>query len=162
MNLVVKHNGASADDVVALVIRTAKEQINSKEVTAIIGTYPIEQYKENLYEWLRKVYNLIQSVSTYGNDTKGVEQIKTPERFLFKDKFGDCDDYTTLWVSILLRVKIKVMPKLVKYEGSDSWAHIYAIVPSNNSQYIVLDNVNPAGFDQEVQHTEFKIYEIKK
>lgn len=157
IDLLIKH-GCNEDDVINLVFKTAMQQANCNEVRAIFDLYPIENYP-NLYEWLKLVYNLIAQISTYANDTQGREQIKTPERFLFIDKCGDCDDYTTLWATILSIAKILFLVKLVKYDLNENWAHVYIIVPTNKpKQYITLDNVNPAGFNKEVSYVQQKLY----
>jgi hypothetical protein len=154
----IKKN-ASASDTVRLAQMVAWEHRNSSAVLTILQQFPFEPR----LSWFRQVFWYIDKKLDYKFDDEGREQVKTPDR-LFADGFGDCDDYSTLWMAILNNVGIESKPKIVDYEADGYWDHIYVIVPTQEGDYITLDNV--AGkfrgtFNVEVERKDEKVFRSK-
>jgi predicted transglutaminase-like cysteine proteinase len=144
---------ASVYDAVSLIKQTAREHKNSAAVSRILSLYPFSRSMD----WFKTVHNYLSAQIKYRYDEAGREQIKTPDRFLLKDGFGDCDDFSTLWAAILNRLGILHHIKIVKYQPGGNWAHVYVIVPRKGGKYLVLDNVaHLFGKEpfEEVQHVE--------
>jgi hypothetical protein len=159
MNTLIKKN-ASASDTVRLAQLVAWEHRNSSAVLTILQQFPFEPR----LSWFRQVFWYIDKKLDYKFDDEGREQVKTPDR-LFADGFGDCDDYSTLWMAILNNVGIESKPKIVDYEADGYWDHIYVIVPTQEGDYITLDNV--AGkfrgtFNVEVERKDEKVFKPYK
>lgn len=151
----IKKNSTAAD-AVRLAQRTAIAEKNSATVTRLLKKLPFQP----TLAWFEKMFWLIDSEFEYKYDYEGREQIKTPDR-LAEDGAGDCDDFSTLWLSILERVDVLGHPKIVDYERDGYWDHIYVIVPVKAGSYITLDNV--AGkfrrqFNVEVDRKDEKIF----
>lgn len=153
----IKKN-ASAEDTVRLAQQVAWDERNSDAVNLVLQKFPFQP----TLDWFKKVFWYIDSVTDYKYDDEGREQVKTPDRFLLKDKNGDCDDYATNWKAILNNVGVEAWFKIVDYEDDGYWDHIYVIVPlKGTDEYITLDNV--AGkfrktFNVEVEHKTEKIF----
>lgn len=166
MKSVTVKKDSTADDAVNLCIETAYQFRNSKAVNYLLSKLPFK----NKLSWFEDMFWLIDSMTTYQYDKPGREQIKTPDRFLFQDQVGDCDDYSTLWLAILYRLGVTAYPKIVNYQEDKHWDHIYVIVPikgkrRNGKDYIVLDNVYGKyhfKFNTEVEHVDSKVFRDKK
>jgi len=148
---------STAIDAVKLAQKVAWQERNSQAVLSLLAKVPFQ----STLSWLKEMFWLIDSLTEYKYDDPGREQIKTPDRFLLKDSYGDCDDYSTLWLAILNHLGIEAQPKIVDYESDGYWDHIYVIVPVKNRAYIVLDNV--AGkfrgtFNVEVERKDEKVF----
>jgi hypothetical protein len=162
----VKKN-ATVDDTVKLIQQTAEEYKESKAVNVLLKRIDKDQSK-NPGDWLFSLFSIIFHNTEYEHDESGKEQIKTPDRFLLKDKKGDCDDYTVLLSAVLRRLNVKHFVKIVKYDRNKGWAHVYVVVPAmrkgGKKTMIVLDLVlakNNGGlkmFNQEVSHVESKMF----
>lgn len=156
---------STADDAVYLCIETAWQSRHSEAVNYLLSRLPFQPK----YSWFQDMFWLIDSLTTYDYDKPGREQIKTPDRFLFKDKIGDCDDYSTLWLALLYRLGVTAWPKIVNYGRDKYWDHIYVIVPLQKSRkgkdMIILDNVYGKfrfKFDKEVDHLSAKVFKDTK
>lgn len=155
---VIKTN-STAIDAVKLCIAVAEREKNSAAVRMLLTKVP---FMPRL-SWFEEMFWLIDSLVDYRYDDAGREQIKTPDRLL-KDKAGDCDDYSTLWLALLNSVGIKAMPKIVDYEDDGYWDHIYVIVPVKDGDYLVLDNVVGKFrrlFNTEVEYVDSRIFRQK-
>jgi transglutaminase-like putative cysteine protease len=152
----IKRN-ASTEQVVRYCQYVASKTSNSKSIDYLLSQYPFEAR----LSWFEKMFWLIDSMTEYRYDDPGREQIKTPDVLLLEEKNGDCDDYSTTWLSLLKRVEVKAMPKIVDYESDGFWDHIYVIVPVRGREYITLDNVMgkfKKKFNVEVDYQKDKIF----
>lgn len=143
-NITMKQ-GATAIDAVNLVNETAARHKDSAAVREIVDACGSIDQVEAPAAWLHKVFHHISSATTYQLDEAGKEQIRTPDRFLLKDTFGDCDDYTVLWSALLRNQGVAHIVKIVSYTDGEQWAHIYpqALVLNDAGQAVkvTVDNV---------------------
>jgi hypothetical protein len=151
----VKRN-ASIEDVMRLITRTAKEGAGSRAVLRILEHVPYRNFPNDMM-FLKAVFGFFASSLQYKLDESGKEQIKTPDRFLLKDGFGDCDDFAVLWGALLNHLGKKFSYKIVSYDPNGTWAHIYVIVPLQGGNVVILDNVL-GRFNEEVGHVKSKLY----
>jgi len=148
---VVKRN-QSVEDTINLIKQTSEKHKLSDAVRSLDVSG-----SKNLMTMLESIFNQIKSRTTYRFDEPEREQIKTPDRFLLDDKFGDCDDFTVLWSAFLKSFNMPHFLKIVKYKLDENWAHIYVIVPLKSEKYIPLDNVLGT-FNKEVKHVKSKLF----
>ena len=89
-----------------------------------------ELKKGNLKDTVKAVFDFANDYFSYKMDDAGVEQIRTPARAI-KDRFTgiDCDCFTVLISSILYNLGIKHSYRMVKYDLSESYSHVYVVVP---------------------------------
>lgn len=91
------------------------------------------------YEACKKLWGFVYYHIKYKKDERGAEQVRSARR-LIKDGEGDCDCYTTFIDKCLHQLKIPFINRITKYD-SNSFQHIYPIVPIGSGKYIVMDCV---------------------
>lgn len=155
-----KYKDTTEDDVINLVLKVAREDVNSPVISSLIETAVWGGAKTDL-EKLQFIFNLLSKVTHFKEDPRGIELVRHAENFIIKEGAGDCDDYTTTWSSIILRLGIKnAYIKLVGYASTQTWDHVYVIIQTAKNKYIVLDNVLGT-YNKEVEHARIKIYPIQ-
>lgn len=95
----------------------------------------------------KNLFSFIYNHIDYREDDKGFEQLREPAR-LFLDKVGDCDCYSIFIKSVLQNLGIKSHFKVVKFNNSANYSHVYIVVPKTaganmnvRSNYWVIDPV---------------------
>ncbi|OYU82638.1 MAG: hypothetical protein CFE24_14950 [Flavobacterium sp. BFFFF2] len=96
------------------------------------------------------IYNHIQ----YKIDKRGIEQLRRPARAWAERNTGvDCDCMSIFASSILTNLQIPHSFRITKY-SSDSWQHVYVIVPIPDcNKYCVIDAV-VSEFNFEKKYTD--------
>lgn len=158
--ITVKYNNVSEDDVINLVLKVAREDVNSNVISSLIDTAIWGGAKTDMQK-LEYVFHLLSKLTHFKEDPKGIELVRHAENFILKEGAGDCDDYTTNWTSTILKLGIKeAYIKLVGYANTDTWDHVYVIIKTGKEKYIVLDNVLGT-FNKEVSYARVKLYKIQ-
>ena len=111
-----------------------------------------------LEETLRNNWNFIFRHIQYQKDPDGSETVRSLRRLVY-DGRGDCDCFTNALGNILLNQGIPFKMRVVGYNGSPDFSHIYIIVP-NGKSYYTLDPVVHQ-FNYEVQPTRVKDFSMK-
>jgi predicted transglutaminase-like cysteine proteinase len=155
---VIKYN-ANAADTVRLIKTVAHNSINNNIINVLLKQYP---YKPTL-AWFASIANYINTNYRFINDATGKEQVRHPDN-LVRSGGGDCDDYTTLWKTLLNRLNVHCYVKIIKYDVNKGWAHVYAVVPVKNGKQIILDSVyimecgGMDKFNKEIAHVQSQIF----
>ena len=102
------------------------------------------------YDEAQAIHNFVRDHVRYTRDPHGWEYIQTPPILLagirqYLDRvapkpIGDCDDMTTLSLSIMKSVGFPVMIKTVGYNSK--FSHVYGMVYVNG-KWVVTDTVRP-------------------
>ncbi|MEA5425392.1 hypothetical protein [Arcicella lustrica] len=107
--------------------------------------------QKNSYVTSKKIYAFVKTYIKYREDQKGFEEIRFPNK-LWKDKVGDCEDFTIFCSSILCNLSISHTIRMADY--GKGWQHIYIKVGNT-----VLDPVQEM-FNYE-DKGKYLDYEIK-
>jgi predicted transglutaminase-like cysteine proteinase len=156
---IIKSYNATAQDTVRLIKLVARNSINNNIINVFLKLYP---YKPTL-AWFAGVASYINTHFKFISDAPRREQVKHPDR-LVRDGGGDCDDYTTLWKTLLNRVNVQCYIKIISYNTTDGWAHVYAVVPVKHGKPIILDSVyimqlgGMNKFNKEIEHYQSQIF----
>ncbi|MBB6003837.1 hypothetical protein [Arcicella rosea] len=78
--------------------------------------------QKNSYLTSKKIFGFVKTYITYRIDQKGFEEIRFPNQ-LWKDKVGDCEDFTIFCSSILCNLRISHTIRMADY--GKGWQHIY-------------------------------------
>ncbi|MEA5402610.1 transglutaminase-like domain-containing protein [Arcicella sp. DC2W] len=78
--------------------------------------------QKNSYLTSKKIYAFVKTYIKYREDEKGFEEIRFPNK-LWKDKVGDCEDFTIFCSSILCNLGISHTIRMADY--GKGWQHIY-------------------------------------
>lgn len=114
----------------------------------------------DVYLVCKKIWEFIYTHVQYRLDDEGTEQLRTPDRiWADRVKGVDCDDYTILISSILIRLGIPHKLRLAEYENKGYYQHIYVVVPHKGKE-IIMDCVKDR-FNQEHPYTHIKDTNIK-
>lgn len=140
---VIKRDSDAAD-AVALIKQKGEINKNSDAINMVVRKFPMERFSNPMH-WFKVIFAYLYEQISFEEDELGREQIKSADRFLLKDKAGDCDCHTAFWVALLKRQKIKHIIRIIKYK-ENNWAHIYPIVPyydprEKKEKLLFLDNV---------------------
>lgn len=108
--------------------------------------------QKNSYLTSKKIFGFVKTYIKYREDEKGFEEIRFPKK-LWKDKVGDCEDFTILCSSILCNLGISHTIRMADY--GKGWQHIYIVIPN----IVVLDPVQDI-FNYE-DKGKYLDYEIK-
>ncbi len=98
--------------------------------------------KSSTVETCQAIWEFIYSYIQYKLDKPGLEQLRRPARTWVERSTGvDCDCMSIFASSILTNLQIPHSFRITKY-SSDSWQHVYVIVPLPDSRkYCVIDGV---------------------
>lgn len=108
--------------------------------------------QKNTYITAKQIFAFVKTYIQYREDQKGYEEIRLPNK-LWKDKVGDCEDFTIFCSSILCNLGISHTIRMADY--GKGWQHIYIKVGNT-----VLDPVQDM-FNYE-DKGKYLDYEIKK
>lgn len=96
---------------------------------------------------IKSIFSFLQDKTRYVRDPLGVEYIQTPPYILGRIELGtkpglDCDDYTTLGLSLLRSLGYPTMIRLAGYGPSKDFSHVYGLVFSpKEDKWIVFDPI---------------------
>jgi hypothetical protein len=82
---------------------------------------------------LKNIYEFLYSHIKYANDSPGVEHLRSPLE-TWRDRKGDCDDYSIFISSVLVNLGIPHYMSMAKYGGKFNFQHIYIIVPKSGTK----------------------------
>jgi hypothetical protein len=94
---------------------------------------------KNTGETCNNIWNLLYNHIQYKLDKKGLEQVRRPNRSWAERESGiDCDCFSVFVSSILTNLQIPHKFRITKYD-TDSFQHVYVIVPkeNGNGEYII-------------------------
>jgi hypothetical protein len=93
-------------------------------------------------ETCKAIWEFVYSYVQYKLDQKGLEQLRRPARTWAERSTGvDCDCMSIFVSSILTNLQIPHRFRITRY-SSDSWQHVYVIIPLQDSKkYCVIDAV---------------------
>lgn len=118
----------------------------------IIGEIP--PGPQHQMEEVRAIGDFVKYNVRYTKDPRGLEYIQTPPVLLQmiergETPMGDCDDMTTLSLSLLKSIGYPVATKIASYRPDKKYSHIYGLVFVNN-QWLPIDCVKrdmPIGWE---------------
>lgn len=92
------------------------------------------------------IFNFVQTNTRYGHDPRGTEYIQTPHYILKQIEVGmkptnDCDDSTTLSLSLLRSLGFKTKIRVTGYRSDGRFSHVYGLVVING-KWVPYDCVN--------------------
>lgn len=106
--------------------------------------------------FLQNLLNLVASRITYLQEPEGRDEWQTAQDTL-KKTTGDCEDFTILIGTTLLKASMLVRFKVVKTEGN-YWNHIYPL-SYDGKNWLALDaTLNNPGLGEEGVSTEQVLY----
>lgn len=146
---------AGVDDTLALIISTINEYSKDQFVHDVVAKLgPVTDRNA----FIRKVFDYYCRNVSYILDKQGVEKVYTPARTICEGK-GDCKKSATFLSAVLSAAGIDSVLKHVYYNSSDSYTHIYVIVPNPDlTDYITLDPTNNCQYDKEVRYKSATLY----
>lgn len=119
---------------------------NTLPQTSKFAAY-LQQNNKTTESLLKALFTFMYQHIDYREDKQGFEQLREPSR-LFLDKIGDCDCYSVFIKSVLQNIGLKSHFKVVKFNNSPNFSHVYVVVPkfasanlSNRNDYWVIDPV---------------------
>lgn len=101
------------------------------------------------------IFSFLQNHTRYVRDPRGTEYIQTPPYILkrievTRDTPGlDCDDYTTLGLTLLRSIGYETRIRAVGYQANGKFSHVYGLVKVNR-RWMVFDAVRkdrPLGWE---------------
>ena len=99
-----------------------------KAVENIIGT--VEPY--NSREEVEAIYHFVQSNVHYVKDPLNFEYIKTPSKLIYEieqnQATGDCDDQTTLGLTLCRSIGFPTLIKIASYNNDLEFSHVYGMI----------------------------------
>jgi hypothetical protein len=114
---------------------------DTKQISKLLRTENIHDTANNIWDFL---YHHIQ----YRLDEKGLEQLRRPARSWYERQTGiDCDCFSIFASSILTNLSIPHSFRITKY-GKDVFQHVYVIVPTGNSTYIIDPVLSKANYEK--------------
>jgi hypothetical protein len=114
---------------------------DTKQISKLLRTENIHDTANNIWDFL---YHHIQ----YRLDEKGLEQLRRPARSWYERQTGiDCDCFSIFASSILTNLKIPHSFRITKY-GKDVFQHVYVIVPTGSSTYIIDPVLSKANYEK--------------
>lgn len=151
---VIKKNG-DVFDTLSLIASVINKHYNDAFIKKIVDKLgPVTD--KNVF--IRKLFDYYCRNVKYELDSKGTEMVWTPERIIHEGK-GDCKKAATFLSCVLKAAGIEPVLKHVYYNDSDSYTHIYVIVPNPDlDHYITLDPTNNCQFDKEVSYKSAVLY----
>lgn len=120
------------------------------------------QAKDKIGE-VSAIHNFVKWNVRYTKDPLGMEYVQTPLVLLKAIELdeipmGDCDDMTTLSLSLYRSIGYPVATKVTSYSGNGQYSHIYGLVNINN-QWIPSDTtISSQNFGWEAK-TMTKVFE---
>ncbi len=115
-------------------------------------------YDPRLSRFLRNVFDFVMTYVAYEKDSAFMEQLRFPLHTL-KDQKGDCDCMSILIGALLYCKNVPFQFRITKYDDSETFTHVYVIVPDGSSGYTVMDTVLKR-FNGEKTFTEKKDYYV--
>lgn len=99
------------------------------------------------------IHDFVRDNIRYTRDPKGIEFVQTPpvllagiEEYLSGKSqsrpIGDCDDMTTLSLSLLKSVGFETVIKTVSFHPSGKFSHVYGMV-NVDGEWMITDSVRP-------------------
>ena len=114
---------------------------DTKQISKLLRTENIHDTANNIWDFL---YHHIQ----YRLDEKGLEQLRRPARSWYERQTGiDCDCFSIFASSILTNLSIAHSFRITKY-GKDVFQHVYVIVPTGSSTYIIDPVLSKANYEK--------------
>lgn len=132
--ITIKRNANLSDTILFIPKVVNETKWQTKKIAALLKG-------KNAYETCSNIWHFVYQHITYNKDEDGYEQIRSPAR-AWHDRFKgvDCDCYTVFISTILSNLLIKHHLRITKYK-TDSFQHIYPIVPMPDGSYITIDCV---------------------
>ena len=108
---------------------------------------------QDKYDEVESIHNFVRDNIRYTSDPRGIEFVQTPPVLLEGIRYylegrqedrpiGDCDDMTTLSLSLMKSVGYATAIKVVGFRGSPKYSHVYGLV-FVNGKWLVSDTVRP-------------------
>jgi len=138
---------AEVEDTVELMKKVVWKYIDDTKLIA-------QKLKSNSLEnTCNNVWNFLYHHIQYHLDKKGLEQLRRPARSWQERVHGiDCDCFSIFVSSILTNLHIPHTFRITMYGLSESYQHVYVIVPHGNS-YITIDCVlNQFNYEKPYSH----------
>ena len=148
--ITIKRNANLTDTIVFIPKVVHETEWQTKKIAALLKG-------KNVHETCSNIWHFVYRHIAYNKDEDGYEQIRSPAR-AWHDRFQgvDCDCYSVFISTILSNLHIKHSLRITKYK-TDSFQHIYPIVPMPNGSYITIDCVVNQ-FNYEEPYSEKKDY----
>lgn len=140
---------ATGDETVKLIVKTINTYSQSPFVKKTVEI--LKKQSPDRMSFLKNLFGVACKNVKYLADSPGHEVVYTPLLLMRMGK-GDCKKFTTFIGAVLKAVGYDGVPKVVKYDPTKDWEHIYIISrnPDGNG-YVTLDPVNHCNFDSEVR-----------
>ncbi|MFM2224265.1 MAG: hypothetical protein RJA07_467 [Bacteroidota bacterium] len=150
--ITIKRNASLIDTIVFIPKVVHETQWQTKKIAALLQG-------KNVHETCSNIWHFVYQHIAYNKDEDGYEQIRSPAR-AWHDRFKgvDCDCYSVFISTILNNLHIKHSLRITKYK-TDSFQHIYPIVPMPNGSHITIDCVVNQ-FNYEEPYSEKKDYQM--
>jgi len=157
----------------AAIYRTAEHMV--KLIRAESNTYFVRQCAESVILGVeardkmgevKAAFAFVKDNIRYTGDMIGMEYIQTPTYILTmlmnnQTVMGDCDDSTTLLLSLLRSLGFMVRVKITGYNGSDEFTHVYGEVWIEN-RWVPVDTIVPdfSVGDEALHISRSRVYEV--
>src|SRR5690606_15110112 len=143
---------ATGDDTVKLIVQTINTYSQTPFVKKTVEI--LKKQSPDRMSFLKNLFGVACKNVKYLADSPGHEVVYTPLLLMRMGK-GDCKKFTTFIGAVLKAAGYDAVPKVVKYDLTRDWEHIYIISrnPDGNG-YITLDPVNHCNFDSEVRYAK--------
>lgn len=109
---------------------TVKYYKQLEKVAPFLKGATLQQTVSNIYKWL---YSHFQ----YNIDTNVQKLFAPSSAWYYRKKGIDCKSYSVLASCLLLNLDIPHSFRKVKLRGSNNWGHVYVIVHTNSSYYVI-------------------------
>ncbi len=132
----------------SIIIESSKNPYVREWAKKIIAGIPVNDKRGEA----ESIFNFVRDNIRYTKDPSGWEYIQTP-LFLLEDirlyqqgkgerPIGDCDDMTTLSLSLLKSIGFPVAIKVVSFRSDGRFSHVYGLVKIG-IDWIPFDTVRP-------------------
>lgn len=119
----------TVDQMKKLILSSLNTSLVRVAAEEIIGeTEPMDKWGE-----VEAIYAFTRDKVRYTRDPKGLEYVQTPQHLLTMiekrgQAFGDCDDKTTLGLSLLKSLGYDVAIRVAAYREGGPFTHVYGLV----------------------------------